>query len=92
MNRNPAQSSILASPVLVGAITVLVTVVGVFLAYNANKGLPFVPTYDVTAELPSASGLIHGNEIRIGGARVGIISTITPPPAPGGGGQAAGRM
>src|SRR4051812_3927134 len=73
-----SRPSVFSSPVLVGSITVLVTVVGVFLAYNANKGLPFVPTYDVTAQLPSASGLIHGNEIRIGGARVGIVATVTP--------------
>ena len=28
---------------LVGAVTTLVIVVAVFLAYNANNGLPFVP-------------------------------------------------
>ena len=33
-----------ANPVLIGAVTVLVVMVAVFLAYNANKGLPFVPT------------------------------------------------
>ena len=31
----------IASPVLVGAVTVLIVIVGVYLAYNANKGLPF---------------------------------------------------
>ena len=46
-------ASIVASPVLVGAVTVLIIVVSVFLAYNANQGLPFVPTYDLKAELPS---------------------------------------
>ena len=54
MSRRPT-SSIVASPVLVGAVTVLVAIVAVFLAYNANQGLPFVPTYDVKAELPSGS-------------------------------------
>ncbi len=33
-----------ANPVLVGAVTVLVVIVAVFLSYNANQGLPFVPT------------------------------------------------
>ena len=38
-------SSIAANPVLIGAATTLVVVVAVFLSYNANAGLPFVPTY-----------------------------------------------
>jgi virulence factor Mce-like protein len=48
----------------------------VFLSYNANSGLPFVPTYDLKANLPNAANLVRGNEVRIGGARVGTISTI----------------
>jgi ABC-type transporter Mla subunit MlaD len=65
-----------ASPVLVGAVAVLVTIVAVFLSYNANSGLPFVPTYDLRAHVPSAAQLVRGNEVRIGGARVGAISDI----------------
>ena len=38
-----ARASIVANPVLVGAVTTLVVIVAVFLAYNANNGLPFVP-------------------------------------------------
>jgi len=75
MSRRPA-ASIVASPVLVGAVTVLVAIVAVFLAYNANQGLPFVPTYDVKAELPSGSNLVRGNEVRIGGFRVGLVDDI----------------
>jgi virulence factor Mce-like protein len=67
-----------ASPVLVGAVTVLVTIVAVYLAYNANSGLPFVPTYDVKANLPNAAQLVEGFDVRIGGARVGSISDIEP--------------
>src|SRR5688500_10504834 len=70
--------SVLGSPVLVGAITVLVVVVGVFLAYNANKGLPFVPTYDVKVHVPSGADLVVGNDVRIGGDRVGVVNGITP--------------
>ena len=69
--RRRDQFSIVASPLLVGSITVLITVVAVFLAYNANVGLPFVPTYDVYAKVPDAAGLVRGNEVRIGGLRVG---------------------
>jgi virulence factor Mce-like protein len=67
-----------ASPVLVGAVTVLVTIVAVFLSYNATSGLPFVPTYDLKANLPNAAQLVRGFEVRIGGARVGLISEIEP--------------
>src|SRR5688500_11449849 len=77
MSRRPA-SSIVASPVLVGAVTVLVAIVAVFLAYNANKGLPFVPTYDVSAQLPGGSNLVNGNDVQVGGRRVGLVEEIKP--------------
>jgi virulence factor Mce-like protein len=67
-----------ASPTLVGAVTVLVVVVAVFLSYQANQGLPFVPTYKLSAELPNANTMVPGNEVRIGGTRVGQITEIEP--------------
>ena len=75
---SPGQNSnsLAGSPVLVGAATVLCAVVAVFLSYNANNGLPFVPTYDVTVQVPDAAGLVRGNEVRIGGKRVGVIEEI----------------
>jgi virulence factor Mce-like protein len=69
-------NSIAANPILIGGVTVLVTIVAVFLSYNANHGLPFVPTYKVDVVLPDAAGLIAGNEVRIGGARVGVVRKI----------------
>lgn len=63
---------------LVGAVAVLVVIVGVYLAYNANKGLPFVPTYDLKAELPNGQKLIKGNEIRLGGFLVGTVNKMEP--------------
>jgi virulence factor Mce-like protein len=73
-----SRPSVFGSPVLVGAITVLIVVVGVFLAYNANKGLPFVPTYDINVRVPSGADLVVGNDVRVGGARVGVVDKITP--------------
>ena len=70
--------SLAASPTLVGAVTVLVVVVAVFLAYQANNGLPFVPTYRLSAQLPDTESLVPGNEVRIGGQRVGQITEIKP--------------
>jgi virulence factor Mce-like protein len=83
--RRPAdQFSIVASPLLVGAVTVLVVVVAVFLSYNANQGLPFVPVYNVQVTVPDAAGLVRGNEVRVGGLRVGIVKTIQPVDGPNG--------
>ena len=69
-------SGIAGNPVLIGAATILVVLVAVFLAYNANKGLPFVPTYVLKAEVPSAANLVVGNDVRIGGSRVGFVGDI----------------
>jgi virulence factor Mce-like protein len=71
------------NPVLIGAVALLLTVVGVFLSYNANEGLPFVPTYEVTADVPDAAELVRGDEVRVGGARVGQVQEIKAMPAEG---------
>jgi virulence factor Mce-like protein len=73
-----AGASPFANPVLIGAVTILVITVAVFLSYNANSGLPFVPTYQLKVDVPTAANLVRGNEVRIGGARVGAIASISP--------------
>jgi len=82
--RRRGSASIAANPVLIGAATTLVIVVAVFLAYNANSGLPFVPTYELKAEVPNAANLVKGNDVRIGGTRVGAVTDITPQQHPDG--------
>ena len=47
-------ASAFTSPVLIGAVTVLIVLVAVFLAYNANEGLPFVPTQELKVDVPTA--------------------------------------
>jgi len=76
MTRGRATASIVASPVLIGAVTTLIVIVAVFLAYNANQGLPFVPTYNLRAETSGGANLVEGNEVRVGGFRVGVIDKI----------------
>jgi virulence factor Mce-like protein len=73
-------NSVLANPVLVGAVTLLVVNVAVFLAYNANNGLPFVPTTTLHVQLPSGANVVNGNEVRTGGFRVGIVTDVEPVP------------
>jgi virulence factor Mce-like protein len=76
MSRRRATATLAASPVLVGAITVLTVIVGVYLAYNANSGLPFVPTYELRGQVPTGAKLVEGNDVRVGGFRVGSVSAI----------------
>jgi ABC-type transporter Mla subunit MlaD len=72
-----ARRQLAASPVLIGAVTVLVAIVAVFISYSANQGLPFVPTYKLNAEIPNGAKLVPGNEVRAGGFRVGVVEDIT---------------
>src|SRR3954454_2144007 len=76
--RRRGSASIVANPVLVGAVTTLVVIVAVFLSYNANNGLPFVPTHQLFVELKNGSEIVKGNEIREGGFRVGVVEDMTP--------------
>jgi virulence factor Mce-like protein len=82
--RRRGSQSLAANPVLIGAATTLVVLVAVFLSYNANNGLPFVPTYGLKVDVPSAANLVVGNEVRIGGTRVGVVKEITPKRLPNG--------
>jgi ABC-type transporter Mla subunit MlaD len=73
-----AGAGIASNPVLVGGVTVLVVIVAVFLSYNANQGLPFVPTTQLKVIVPNGANLVAGNEIRSGGTRVGVIDDMKP--------------
>jgi virulence factor Mce-like protein len=67
-----------SNPVLIGAVTVLVTIVAVFLAYNANNGLPFVPTTTLKVRVPNGANVVKGNEVRSGGTRIGVVTDLRP--------------
>jgi virulence factor Mce-like protein len=71
------RNSLAASPLLIGAVTTLIVLVAVFLSYNANNGLPFVPTYNIKVELPEGAGLQPSNQVRIAGSRVGVVSSLS---------------
>ena len=78
MKRRSPGATLAASPTMVGAVTTLILIVAVFLAYNANNGLPFVPVYSVSVDVPNAARLGANNEVRIGGTRVGVVESIEP--------------
>jgi virulence factor Mce-like protein len=76
--KRSSRSSALGNPVLVGAMTVLVVLVAVFLAYNANSGLPFVPTTELKVNIASGSDLVPGDEVTEGGYHIGIVKSLEP--------------
>jgi ABC-type transporter Mla subunit MlaD len=54
------------------------------LAYNANKGLPFVPSLDVNVRAGNALSLGRGGEVREGGSRVGFVEKVRSVKLPNG--------
>jgi ABC-type transporter Mla subunit MlaD len=91
VTRRP-NTSIAATPVLIGAITVLITIVAVVLAYNANKGLPFVPSLPVKVQADNAVALGKGAEVREGGMRVGFVERVEAVRRRGGGAVAEAHV
>jgi virulence factor Mce-like protein len=79
-----ADQSIIANPLLIGTTTLLTVLVAVFVTYNANNGLPFVPNYQVKAIVSDAQLLGHNAEVRIGGKRVGLVTSMVARPTPSG--------
>ena len=81
----PSHRSVFANPVLLGAVTVLILLIGVFLAYNANSGLPFVPTRQLKVDIPNGTSLVPGNPVEAGnGSNIGLVSDMKPVRLPGG--------
>lgn len=79
MSERRRSGGFITSPVLIGAVTLLVAIVAVFLAYNANNGLPFVPRYSLHIQVRDASELTSDAEVHMaGGALVGHVNSIDP--------------
>ncbi|HEY2161559.1 MAG TPA: MlaD family protein [Solirubrobacteraceae bacterium] len=76
--------STFASPVLIGAVTVLVAIIAVFLAYNSNSGLPFVPSRQLKVDVTNGAQLVAGNDVDEGGLRIGLVSQLQPVELPNG--------
>src|SRR5690349_12489341 len=82
--RTRSRQSAFANPVLIGAVTLLIVLIAVFLAYNANTGLPFVPTKELKVDIANGSNLVVGNDVRSGGFRIGVVSDMKPIRLPNG--------
>jgi ABC-type transporter Mla subunit MlaD len=71
-------SGVLTNPIVIGALTVLVTIIAVTLAYQANNGLPFVPRYTLHLQMSNASEVTRNVEVHMGGALVGTVTQVDP--------------
>ena len=80
----PRAQPVYLNPVLIGAVTVLVVMLAVFLAYTANTGLPFVPTRELRVEVANGANLTAGSDVREGGYRIGLVSGLAPIELPNG--------
>ena len=69
---------------LIGAVTVAVIVIALFLSYTVNRGLPFVPTKQLHVQFANGVNLVIGDDVREGGFRIGQVSTLTPIELPNG--------
>ncbi len=65
--RSPLHGTLMGNPLLVGAVTLLLGGIAVVLSYNANRGLPFVPTYGLSVDAPDAAEITAGDDVRING-------------------------
>ena len=80
MRQRTAAHEVFNNPILIGTITILVVMVAVYLSYIAENGLPFVPSYNINVQVADGGELVKNADVRIGGARVGQVLTITPEP------------
>ncbi|HKE79730.1 MAG TPA: MlaD family protein [Solirubrobacteraceae bacterium] len=67
-------NSIAGQPLLLGAIAIFIAVVVVYFVYQADSGLPFVPTYDARAIVPDAENVAPNAEVRMAGVRIGRVT------------------
>ena len=82
--RGRTTSDLFSNPILVGSMILAIGLIGLVLSYSANKGLPFVPKYEIKVRVPDAAELIAGgSEVRVGGARVGIVTKVDAEPGTG---------
>jgi phospholipid/cholesterol/gamma-HCH transport system substrate-binding protein len=73
VTRRPHASGLASQPALLGAIAVLMSMVAIYIVYNANAGLPFVPTYDVRAVIDDAEHMGKTGDVRMAGVLVGKV-------------------
>lgn len=64
------------SPLLVGAISIVLLVAGVSMAFSINRFPALKGVYTVYADLEDAAGVRSGNEVRVAGVKVGQVTGL----------------
>jgi virulence factor Mce-like protein len=77
-NQTTRGPALLTNPIVIGALTVLVALIAVTLAYQANNGLPFVPRYTLYLQLSNGAEVTRNVEVHMGGALVGTVTKVDP--------------
>lgn len=73
----PGRGAVIArSPAIACALTALIVIVAVLLAYTADAGLPYVPVDRVSVDVTEPIPLSGNEEVRIGGHRVGVVESV----------------
>jgi virulence factor Mce-like protein len=70
----------LRDTLVIGLVTLTIVGIALVISYQAQNGLPWVPTYDIHADVTDGSKLLKNADVRIGGARVGQVLKITAMP------------
>lgn len=77
--RHDRPEGIFSGPTLAGAVIIVLGMIATVLSYQASRGLPVVPTYDVSVDVADAAELVAANsDVRIGTARVGVVRAVRP--------------
>lgn len=84
MRTRGSVTDLFSNPILVGSMMLAIGLIGLVLSYSANRGLPFVPAYELKVDVPDSAELVAGSsEVRVGGARVGLVTGVRAMPAMG---------
>ena len=67
------RSSHSTPPALLGGIAVLLSIVAIYIVYNADSGLPYVPRYEVRVVLSDAEHFGKTGDVRMAGWLVGRV-------------------
>jgi virulence factor Mce-like protein len=62
--------------VLVGTLFLMILGAAVWISYNASRGIPFLAAYRISVDVPDAQELVTSDQVRIGGARVGLVTRV----------------
>ncbi len=72
-----------------GLAALVLIVLGVFVAFRSTRGLPAIPRYNLTVQLPTTGKLTAGADVMIAGTRVGQVTAVDAAEAEGSGAPVA---